>query len=111
MKQRKPIRQRSQKTIDEAPLREWLRDTVVNRDQRCMAAHAWPDVPCEGRLECHHLCPKSVFEEGRFDPDNCVAACERHHDLIDLHPAYANTFQLHLYRHEGLARLAERGVA
>ena len=61
-----------------------------NRDRgQCQAASAFPEVPCAGRVDPHHVAPTGVWPELRCEPSNIKCCCRRHHDFIHDHPLEA----------------------
>lgn len=62
---------------------EWERtvDRVLRRDDwYCRAMGSWPEVACRGRLDPHHLVPRS--RGGSDDDANLVTLCRAHHDAV-----------------------------
>lgn len=84
------------------PEREHVRLAVIERDRACVAVLAGAPGRCaspDGRrptLEVHEI--KTRGRGGSiYTTDNCIAACQRHHDWITEHPSEAH--ELGLVRH------------
>lgn len=60
-------------------------DFVKARDGRCVLAD-FNDSPCLGDLQWAHLIPQGRYPCLRYEPDNAIAACLRHHTAFDNAP-------------------------
>ena len=77
-------RRSEQQAYDQAKQRAWDRD----RGQ-CQAAQHFPDIPCHGQIDPHHVAPRSRYPEMRADVTNLVCCCRRHHSHIHEYPLEA----------------------
>lgn len=55
----------------------------------CQAAQTWPEIGCWGRLDPHHIKPRSRYPELTAVSDNILIVCRRHHDQIHNEPRRA----------------------
>jgi hypothetical protein len=58
---------------------------VVARDGGCVARTAWPDIPCYGRLDPHHVLRRS--QGGKDEASNLITLCRVHHSTVHENPA------------------------
>lgn len=87
---RSPLKQQSGRTVEQRTLRDAFSQAVLRRDRfACKAARSWSEVGCRGRLDAHHIAPKSRFPELRYVVENGITLCRAHHDAAHGHPALA----------------------
>lgn len=60
---------------------KWIRA----RDGHCVAASWFPDIKCNGNMQCCHIISRR-YHAVRWDPANAVAACAAHHLYGTHHP-------------------------
>jgi len=99
MRRSKPLAARSAKTKARVAERAAVRELVLERDRGCVARRLVPEVRCASPFA--HRAPLEVDEivgRGRggdpYDPDNCQALCQAHHDWKTTHPARAEELGL-----------------
>ena len=59
----------------------WVRD----RDGGCIPSSWFPDIACNGNLQCAHVISRR-YHAVRWDGANAVAACAAHHLYGTFHP-------------------------
>ena len=88
MLRRTPIARVSAKRRAQQGEYERAVQTVLLRDKGCQAVHVWREVRCHGRLDPHHVLPRS--RGGALaDPDNLLTLCRAHHDSAHAYPELA----------------------
>ena len=96
-----PIKNRSERTIAEAPLRAaCIRIVTARCKGRCEAR----TEVCTGDVrDVHELVPRSAGRRSGtiFDPANCLGVCRACHNWIGDHPATAMELRLKVSRYEG----------
>lgn len=60
---------------------KWVR----NRDGKCVVAPWFPNIKCNGNLQCCHIISRR-YHAIRWSPDNAVAGCAAHHLYGTHHP-------------------------
>jgi hypothetical protein len=74
---RTPIPQKSPQQAEYDRLHRLLKHALLLRDGiRCIG----PGFDHEGVLDCSHIFPKSVYSHIRFDLDNVMVQCRKHHE-------------------------------
>ena len=64
------------------PFYKKFRQSVRNRDKRkCQ----WPDCGARKRLQVHHILPWEQFPLLRYEVNNGITLCRKHHTLITGH--------------------------
>lgn len=87
----KPVSEKRAALEDD--LKAW-RTAVLKRDRYNCQARALLGTPCDGRLEAHHVTPRSRAPQLLLDIANGLTVCAFHHDVIDRHPAEAKALGL-----------------
>lgn len=91
---RSPISRISRKRKAEADAYDRARTAAYLRDRgECQAKTLWPDVECHGRIDPHHLRPRS--RGGALaDVENLRCLCRAHHDSVHAYPLRATALGL-----------------
>lgn len=58
---------------------------IRERDGGCKYALWFPDITCNGNLQCSHFVSRR-YRAVRWDPFNAAAACAAHHLYVTHHP-------------------------
>lgn len=71
-----------QETIDKELA--WKREVRERAGYRCMFPHdEVPTVKCHGVLDAHHIKPKDLFPELKYDLENGLLVCRNSHQWIE----------------------------
>lgn len=74
--------------------KEWLKN-IKRRDKGCCQ---WPNCGSRKRVQAHHILPWSAYPGLRFDTNNGICLCKKHHDFIkNDETSYASFFLRLLY--------------
>lgn len=107
------IASRSQRALDQLPLRASVVDAAFERDrgmcradliartildaseEKAQALTAIKNIRCGGRMDPHEIIPRSAWPGGELVVANVVMICRRHHQWVDANPVLAHAVGLH----------------
>ena len=96
LKRNKRLNWASEKRKAELPLRNAVREDVLERDMyKCVAIDLVPQVQCWGPLDVDEIKPRGLGGDW-LDPDNCQVLCRAHHDWKHLNPREAKDLGLYI---------------
>lgn len=72
-------------------------EQVLARDLGCVARDTVRDIRCFGRIDPHHILPRS--RGGKDTLDDLASLCRAHHEWVHAHPA--QSYELGLLRRSG----------
>ena len=79
LRRKKPLKKKSSAASIKRRLDDLCRAVVFARDRnKCRLADAGMG-PCGGHLQACHILAKGHYPSLRFEPDNVIAGCWRHH--------------------------------
>lgn len=58
-----------------------FRNNVRNRDKFCR----WPNCLCKKKLQVHHILPWKTHPTLRYDENNGITLCKKHHKIVTGH--------------------------
>ena len=93
IERRSRLRPVSKKRRATAEQRRKCREIVIERDGKCKLKTIAPDVACWGPIDVHEVVPRGRGGDP-LDPDNCLAGCRLHHDLVGANPKRATELGL-----------------
>lgn len=107
------ITDRSQRALDQLPLRASVVDAAFERDrglcradyiirtmrvendEQARALYMLKLIRCGGRMDPHEIIPRSAWPGGELVVANVVTICRRHHQWVDANPVLAHAVGLH----------------
>lgn len=107
------IASRSQRALDQLPLRARVVDAAFERDrgmckadyivrtitnctaEQVQAVYQMKLIRCGGRMDPHEIIPRSAWPGGELVVANVVMICRRHHQWVDANPVLAHAVGLH----------------
>ena len=66
------------RNYDDPAYKQWRKD-VYNRDKHMCR---YPGCTCKKRVQAHHILPWSEYPALRYNIQNGITLCRKHHDLI-----------------------------
>lgn len=79
--------------------KQWIKKVKTRDCYRCQ----WPNCLSNKKIQAHHILPWSQYPGLRFDTNNGISLCKKHHDFIkNDETSYASFFLRLLYNKANL---------